>query len=753
MDGEEIGDTARGGRLALGRQWMPVIASVLMLVASVTYVVLWATGPAGCAVVDVRPQDWTAVGVVVEATEPCPLHSGDLVTAVGGHDLAAAETAGTWTSGQQAVYDVVRDGRELTATVTLGEPDLAGTLGAAWPTLLFVVSLLGVSGYVTWRRPAPATNALLILASGLGASTLPVLLGLPVVGVLDPWQRWLYLGLTQLSYHIGWSGALTFALLFPRPYGRPAAWPRRARWALYSAPVTVPMAWGALAAPGSGNPLEWTGRLIAGASLVVVVTLLVVIGISVSRLRRSREAVEQQQMRWLVGSGALASSAGLAGWFVPELLIGEGLPTRWIGLAALPFVIGLGVAVSRYRLFDLDVVLNRGLVYGLLTASVVTVYLVVVAAAAAVTRGESATAASIVAAAAVAVAVNPLRVMLQRGVGRMLYGDRDDPYSAMRRLDRRLDDTGDTERLLPAVAEDLADALRVPYVAIDAEPVARPVEAGSRPRWLADDRSLLELPLVDRGERIGRLLVAPRTPNAPFSAADRRLLDDLARRVSATVRELGLRADLQRSRERLVLAREEERRRLRRALHDDVGPSIAGLGLRTEAARRLVETDPAGAAAVLAEVRDGSQELVGDIRRLAYDLRPPALDEFGLVGALRQYADGIKRPAVTVRADGVGELPAAVEAAAYRIAVEAVTNAVRHADASRCEVGLRGTDGVLEVRVADDGRGLPAEAHAGVGMSAMVERTAELGGSLRVEPGNGSGVCVIASLPIRRDGT
>ena len=155
-------------------------------------------------------------------------------------------------------------------------------------------------------------------------------------------------------------------------------------------------------------------------------------------------------------------SVGLAGWLIPQVLLGEGLPTAWIGLAGLPFVFGLGVALLRFRLFDLDVILNRGLVYGLLTVSVVTVYLVIVTAVSGVMRGSSTTPAAVVATAVIAVAINPLRMLLQRGVDRMMYGDRRDPYSALSRLGRRLDDAGDGDQLLPAVAEDIADALRVP---------------------------------------------------------------------------------------------------------------------------------------------------------------------------------------------------------------------------------------------------------------------------------------------------
>ena len=450
-------------------------------------------------------------------------------------------------------------------------------------------------------------------------------------------------------------------------------------------------------------------------------------------------------MRWVAGTAVLSICAGLAGWFLPEILLGEGLPTAWIGLAGLPFVVGLGVSVLRYRLFDFDVVLNRGLVYGLLTASVVTIYLVVVTAASTLLRGSPTTPAAIVATAVVAVAVNPLRVALQRAVDTLMYGDRRDPYSALSRLGRRLDDAGDGNAL-PAVATDVADALRVPHVIVELEPDGPHVQAGHRPRWLTDDL-LVDWPLVDRGERIGRLRVAPRTPSEPLSRADRRLLDDLARRVGAAARELGLRQDLQRSRERLVLAREEERRRLRRALHDEVGPAIAGLGLRTEAARRLVQTDPSGAADALVVVRDGTQGLVDDIRRLAYDLRPPALDELGLAGALQQHARAVPSLSVTVSAP-TGCSPRRGRSGGVPDRDRGRDHVARHAAANACLVRLGTEDGHLQVRVADDGRGLAPDVHPGVGMSSMRERAAELGGSLRIESRAGGGTIVTASLPI-----
>lgn len=362
---------------------------------------------------------------------------------------------------------------------------------------------------------------------------------------------------------------------------------------------------------------------------------------------------------------------------------------------------------------------------------------------------ETTTPAAIVATAIVAVSVNPLRLLLQRTVDRLMYGDRKDPYSALSRLGRRLDAVADQNSLLSAVADDIADALRVPYVEI--EVAGGRTATGQQPSWLPATNSLLDVPLTAGAEPIGRLRVSPRAPGASFSRADRRLIDDLARRVSAAAREVNLRSDLQRSRERLVLAREEERRVLRRALHDEFGPVVAGLSLRTDAARRLVDSDPAAAAAALSAVRSVADELVTDIRRLAYDLRPPALDELGLAEALRLHARSLNGVEIDVHDDGVEALPAAVEAAAYRIAAEAMTNVSRHAGAAHCDVDLSAVDGTLTLTVLDDGRGLPVGFRAGVGLTSMRERAEELGGDCRVERGQGRGTVVRAVLPTGGD--
>jgi len=226
----------------------------------------------------------------------------------------------------------------------------------------------------------------------------------------------------------------------------------------------------------------------------------------------------------------------------------------------------------------------------------------------------------------------------------------------------------------------------------------------------------------------------------------------VARQAGPIAHAVGLTADLQHSRERLVRARDEERRRLRRDLHDGLGPRLASLTLKLDAARNLLTYDSTAADAMLRDLKADTQAAIADIRRLVYDLRPPALDELGLVvGALREHAashstlDGLR---ITVEAQE--ELPpllAAVEVAAYGIALEALTNVKRHAQARECVVRLA-LDGGLQLKITDDGVGLPAGYQAGVGLTSMRERAAELGGRCVMERRSGGGTRVWAELPV-----
>jgi signal transduction histidine kinase len=394
----------------------------------------------------------------------------------------------------------------------------------------------------------------------------------------------------------------------------------------------------------------------------------------------------------------------------------------------------------------IEVVVNRALVYAALTLCVAGVYVLVVGYLGNLFRVEDNLLVSLFATGIVAVIFAPLRDRLQRAANRLMYGERDEPYAVLSRLGQRLEGTLAPGAVLPAIVETVAGALKAPHAAISLKLEDR-FETAAEHGTPAG--APLVLPLVYNNETVGRLEVSPRAKGEPYAPADRRLLEDLARQAGVAAHAVRLTADLQRSRERLVTAREEERRRLRRDLHDGVGPRLAALTLKIETARNRLSRDPA-ADYLLSDLAGRAHEAVADVRRSVHALRPPVLDELGLIPALRETAAqyGTNDLTVSVRApDALPPLPAAVEVAAFRIAQEAITNVARHARARHCTVSLEldPHDGLLRLEVEDDGRGMGTG--WGVGLHSMRERAEELGGTLVVGPAPAGGTRVRAELP------
>src|SRR5215204_301819 len=401
-----------------------------------------------------------------------------------------------------------------------------------------------------------------------------------------------------------------------------------------------------------------------------------------------------------------------------------------VALLALLFVpIVTYIAILRHRLYDIDVVINRTLVYGALSACVIGIYVLAVAALGALFQAQGNLGVSLLATGLVAVLFQPLRSRLQHSVNRLMYGERDDPYAVISRLGKRLEATLAPEAVLPTVVETIAQALKLPYSAtlLKESEGFRTAAAYGSPRGEPET-----LPLVYQREEIGRLVLSPRSPGEGFSDADRSLLEDLARQAEVAVHALRLTSDLQHSRERLVTTREEERRRLRRDLHDGLGAQLAGLNVQAGTLRRLIPRDPDAAEELVVELRDELRSAIADIRHLVYDLRPPALDDLGLAEALRRLAERYGSEGehlhVSVEApEDLPGLPAAVEVAVYLITQEALTNVVRHAQARTSVVRLAVNEDVA-LEIVDDGVGIPAERSAGVGLSSMHERASELAG-------------------------
>jgi signal transduction histidine kinase len=268
--------------------------------------------------------------------------------------------------------------------------------------------------------------------------------------------------------------------------------------------------------------------------------------------------------------------------------------------------------------------------------------------------------------------------------------------------------------------------------------------------------------LVFQEETIGSLQVARRAPGEEFSRADRQLLDNIAQQAGPAAQSVRLHTQLLRSRAQIVNEREEERRRIRRDLHDELGPILASQGLKLAATRQMIRTAPEKAERAVDELAQQSQETVKEIRRLVHGLRPPALDQLGLVEAVRDYVchtggDGFDGPGLTFDVSapdhGLPELPAAVEVNAYRIVLEAVSNVARHSGARLCTVEFQAEQdsrvaSALVVQISDDGVGIPDQHRAGVGLRSMRERAEEIGGRLGIEPRQPHGTKVTAWLPL-----
>jgi signal transduction histidine kinase len=472
--------------------------------------------------------------------------------------------------------------------------------------------------------------------------------------------------------------------------------------------------------------------LAVGAGLIAVVASLVV------RWRRAAGET-RQQLACLLPAATLLP--------VALVLEGFGLAGSW-ALAAAAIPLGMAVAVLRFRLYDLDRVINRSVVWLLMTLLLIGGFVAIVAMLRELVTHGSTSNASLVATGMIAVAFEPVRRRVQRLVDRLLYGQRDDPYKVIIDLADLHGQTADPDAMLPLLSSAIAGSLRVPYVAVR-------LSTPDGPRLVAEHgrtgTHLEEFDMVARGETLGQLLVATRGVGDRFTQRERRLLADVAQYFAAVTEATRLIRDLQESRERLINAREEERKRLRRDLHDGVGPALTGIGMQVRAARKAAG-EPERVRRILEDMTADLQVCRSEVRQLLDHLhRPPELDR-GLEAALRAQCQRFHSPSLTVDlhvAAHLDGLPAAIEVAAYRIVSEALTNVAKHARAERCRITVD-ADRALSIDVTDDGIGIVSSdnGHLGVGLESMRERAAELGGECVVTPRDPRGTAVRVQLPI-----
>ena len=608
-------------------------------------------------------------------------------------------------------------------------------------TYVGLVILVAAGSAIAWARPRNTIGWLL-----LGCSTALVLarvgsvagyagrvLGLPAAD----WLTWIGSWLWVPAY------VLPMAVL-PAiyPSGRPpsSGW-RYLAWAgaVGTAGYMLTLAGANLPAPVAVRmPVHLIEVLSWFAKALIVVAVAGGAAATFASVLRAR-GPERPQRVWLL----VAVAVSAVPWVTPPGVL-PAIP--------IPVLASLGIAVAvgllRYRLLGIETVLRRGVLYATLTAGVFGVYMLAAAVAGAALDRRPLP--GVVAAAVVAAGLAPARDRLRRLLDRIVYGRQGDPAAAVTRLGTRLTTMLTPAEVPPAIVDVISESLGVRQVAV----LAR-VDGELRPLasrgGMPDPETAWAVPLSGADGPVGRLLVGTRAPGEPLTRTDRRTVEQLARHAGPAVHAALLSTELRRARIALVLARDEERRRLRRDLHDGLGSYLAGITFGVDGVRRQVSEPQA---AQLARIADQAAAATREVRRVIDDLRPGPLEQLGLLDALRDLADrtaGVSGLVIAMDCPpSLPSLPLPIELAAYQIASEALTNVVRHARATRCRLSVAVDPARLCLAVADNGVGVPATPEPGVGLASMRTRAAAVGGELSVAGSAEGGTAVVAELPLER---
>jgi signal transduction histidine kinase len=497
---------------------------------------------------------------------------------------------------------------------------------------------------------------------------------------------------------------------------------------------------------------------LAGAFLSVVAMLL--------RFRRSR-GEERQQLRWLVYTAAVGALF-LASLFLSMALVGDD-PDNWVAnllfillviVVALAIPLACGIAILRYRLYQLDVVVKKTVVFGALVVFGTVVYVGVVVGLGALVGGTDNAALTFAGAAIVALAFQPVRGLARRLADRLVYGQRATPYEVLSRFTGRMGGAYSTDDVLPRMAQLITAGTGATEAEIWLR-VGAELRLEARAPQADQGRAALTvrneelptipgageaLPVVHQGELLGAIAVTM-PPSEPLGPTQRVLLEDLAHQAALVLRNVRLIEELRASRQRLVHAQDEERRRIERNLHDGAQQQLVALAVKLRLAEQLADRDPAKAKAMLAQLQAEAGSALQDLRDLARGIYPPLLADRGLPAALEAQARKASVD-VGVDADGVGRHPQDVEAAVYFCVLEALQNVAKYAEASRVDVRLRESHGDLTFTISDDGRGFdPAANGYGTGLQGMADRIEALGGRLDVRSEPGRGTTVAGRVP------
>ncbi len=692
------------------------------------------------------------------AGAPSALQQEDIVLAVDGRNVtgqatsAAFSTPAQWQTGQTIPFTVRRQSSEQIIQV----PIIRWTSAALWNHLaarpeqliglLSGLFLVGLALFTIFQRPnIPAASALLFLCA--------VYLSIAISGLLPDglsvqFNQLAFYTTSFFSYAIFGillaPAILTFTLLFPQPKSFV-----RKRPMLGLAPFAVGLAIGAIVfMPNGPAAVGWLGTM---TMIILAILSLIHSGLT------QRDSLSKMQFIWAVGGLLLGLSLMLlvfpaaAEWvdspFLAQLF-GSGFSFGFM-------VIGTALAIAiLHGLFDLDLLLNRALVYIILTIGVIAIYIIIVGYLSMIFQTEGNILLSLAATGLVAVAFAPLRDGIQRGVNRLMYGVRDEPYQLINRLGQQMDNAVEPASLLATAVSTIAQALKLPYVAITL------IEEEKYKLMAAYGTSVPHVhtfPLLFAGSTIGQLIAAYRSPNESLTKADLRLLGDLSRQIGAAAQASRLTNDLELARLRLAHERGEARRQLGADLHDGVGHSLVGLTRQVEQTLNFLEQDSTQSRVLLQDVQRQLVDVTADVRRLAHRLFPPEVALLGLAGALQERVEQFTTLQIQFNASQpFPQLPAEIETAVYYIALEALTNIEKHAAASACSMTLailvEAGNNLVCLDIIDNGGGMVSPAKQGVGLLSMQARAAEIGGVCTIESRPQGGTAVKVRIPFQREG-
>ncbi|HEV8087756.1 MAG TPA: histidine kinase [Actinomycetota bacterium] len=651
---------------------------------------------------------------------------------------------------------------------------LLGGVAAVWLDRLsgyqgdyfFAVILLAFPavGFVVLQKRPRNTLGWLMLAMGIPAA-LPfqdyaeyaLVKGLPggAVGLALSEPTWVPF--------IGISGFLL--LLFPDGHLPTPRW----RWFGWTCGIGLgllgllvlfgPGTFGDIGHPEIRNPWGWHPLDALGGWIYVTTIFapLVVVGGAVAvfrRLRRATDPVERQQLRWLAWAAVLIAGAYVFA-FIPELVFGSE-QSNWndifATLAVASFIlipITIGIAILRYRLYDIDVVIRKTVVFAVLAVFIAVVYVGIVAGISVVVGNLSSTVASAIAAAVVALAIQPVRGWAQRTADRIVYGRRATPYEVLTSFGENLAETYAADDVLQRLARVLGEGVGADRarVWLGPESTRRVVAEWPDDVTEASDDDLVE-PVRHQGEVLGALSVSMPARD-PIDEPRTELINGLAAQAGLVLRNVGLLEDLRESRRRLVAAQDLERRKLERNIHDGAQQQLVALTVKLRLARQVLAKDPSRVDGMLGELAGETQRALEDLRDLARGIYPPLLADQGLGAALEAQARRSPVP-VAVETDGVGRYAPEVEAAVYFSCLEALQNVAKYAGATAATIQLAAAPDRLVFRIHDNGVGFDADATSyGTGLQGIADRLAALGGALVVASTPGGGTAITGSLPAR----